>query len=72
MVVPDIHPVTSPLPDERDVGLAVALGHLSLRYTACLTAAMIFVQVWPGPVTVHGGRGAGSPRLPNERLYLHP
>jgi len=52
--------------------VVVVLGGLSLRYMACTTAALIFVQVWPGPVVVSEDRGEGIRRLPNERLYLHP
>lgn len=36
--------MTSPLPNEPDVHLVVRLSGLHLHYTACLTAALIFVQ----------------------------
>ncbi|CRY81695.1 hypothetical protein SAMN05421776_103653 [Nocardia farcinica] len=72
MVMPGERPVTSPLPYERDVCLAVILAGMSLRYVACLTAALIFVQIWPGRVLVVDDPAAAYPRLPTERLYVEP
>ncbi|MGY1982915.1 hypothetical protein ACW9HP_30140 [Nocardia gipuzkoensis] len=41
-----------------------------------MTAALVFVcevsARRPGTVTVQSGTCAGLPRLPGERLYLHP
>ncbi|MGK8555238.1 hypothetical protein [Nocardia gipuzkoensis] len=50
---------------------------MHLDYAACLTAALTFMQHWRAKhhhdaVTVIPGDTAGLPRLPNERLYLHP
>ncbi len=67
--------MTSPLPDEPDVHLVVRLSGLHLHYTACLTAALIFVQDeairhHTDGVSVADGAPVRLPRLPNERLYL--
>ncbi|WP_454197745.1 hypothetical protein [Nocardia sp. Marseille-Q1738] len=51
---------------------------IRLDFAACLTAALVFVQVWAarkhhsGTLTVHLGDTAGLPRLPTERLYIEP
>lgn len=68
---------TSPLPDEMDVHLVVRLGGVLLHFSACLTAALIFIQDQElhhsvDAVTVLGGDTAGLRRLPSERLYLEP
>lgn len=67
----------SPHPDEPDVHLSVFLHGLWLDFTACLTAALLFVQDFrahhhPDAVHVIPGDSTGLPRLPNERLYLEP
>lgn len=52
--------------------------NMRVDFAACLTAAMVFVQVWAarehhfGTLTVHHGNTAGLPRLPTERLYIEP
>ncbi|MGQ4617618.1 hypothetical protein [Nocardia sp. R7R-8] len=69
--------MTSPHPDDPDIHLSVFLHGLRLDFTACLTAALLFVQDFrtrhhPDAVQVLPGETAGLPRLPNERLYLEP
>ncbi|MGY2125876.1 hypothetical protein ACW9HJ_30910 [Nocardia gipuzkoensis] len=66
----------SPCPDEPDVHLSVLISSVRMEFVACVTAALVFVcdvaARHPGTVTVQSGTCAGLPRLPGERLYLHP
>lgn len=67
----------SPRPDEEDVHLHIEFPGVRMDFTACLTAAMIFVQDWRAhrgheSLTVIPGATDDLPRLPNERLYLEP
>ncbi|WP_329405461.1 hypothetical protein OG563_26735 [Nocardia vinacea] len=66
----------SPMPGERDVHLVINLDGITLNYTACLTAALVFIQDWRNrtypSVTVHDKPLSAYPRLPNERLFLEP
>ncbi|TQM26478.1 hypothetical protein [Nocardia bhagyanarayanae] len=64
----------SPLPSEPDVHLSVFLHGVRMDYTACLTAALNFVQEhearhYVDAVTIYLEQRT-FPRLPNERLYL--
>ncbi|MEU4340936.1 hypothetical protein AB0H00_06630 [Nocardia sp. NPDC023852] len=65
----------SPQPEEEDVHLSVQLGDVLFHFTACVTAALLFIQDcraqrYPKHVTVSSGDTGNYPRLPNERLYL--
>lgn len=67
----------SPRPQEADVHLSVFLHGLRMDFRACMTAASVFVQEWRHmhwhePVQVFTDDGSQYPRLPCERLYLHP
>lgn len=67
----------SPHPEEADVHLAVQLGHVRLDFTACVTAALLFIQdcrdrCYPKHLAVIPDDSRRYPRLPNERLYLEP
>ncbi|MGO4614963.1 hypothetical protein AB4305_07810 [Nocardia sp. 2YAB30] len=67
----------SPYPEESDVHLAVQLGNVRFDFTACATAALLFIQDcrarrYPKHVAVIPGDTHRYPRLPNERLYLEP
>jgi hypothetical protein len=54
----------------------VQFATIRMEFVACLTAALVFVQDVAGrhlcDVTVGAVHYADLPRLPNERLYLHP
>lgn len=62
----------SPHPDEEDVHLRVEFNDLRIDFIACLTAALLFVQVYPDAVSVIPDKATGLRRLPNECLYLEP
>ncbi|WP_433598813.1 hypothetical protein ACQPXH_24355 [Nocardia sp. CA-135953] len=67
----------SPLPGDPDVHLSVFLHGARFDFTACLTAALIFVHEhqarhFADAVTVDLGDTSGYQRLPCERLYLSP
>ncbi|WP_157172653.1 hypothetical protein [Nocardia exalbida] len=69
--------MTTPRPEEPDVHLRVLLGDLSLDFAACHTAAVRFIREWravriAADLIVVPGDTAWLPRLPCERLYLHP
>ncbi|MGO4613277.1 hypothetical protein AB4305_16230 [Nocardia sp. 2YAB30] len=65
----------SPQPEEEDVHLVVQLGDVLFHFTACVTAALLFIQDcraqrYPKHVAVTSVDTGSYPRLPNERLYL--
>ncbi|MFQ6394370.1 hypothetical protein ACLMAJ_13015 [Nocardia sp. KC 131] len=67
----------SPMPGEKDVHLSVFLHGVRMDFSACLTAALCFVEDhrshhYIDAVNVIPGDTSGIPRLPNERLYLDP
>ncbi|MCP2279865.1 hypothetical protein APR11_002297 [Nocardia amikacinitolerans] len=67
----------SPRPAEPDVHLAVFVRGTRFDFTACMTAALWFLQEhqqrrYVDAVSVSLADGAQYPRLPNERLYLEP
>lgn len=63
----------SPRPYEPDVRLSIFLHGDRFDFIACRTAAELFVHEWhPGTATIVPGTAPNLPRLPNERLYLHP
>lgn len=71
------HQGISPILDDPDVHLSVFLHGARFDFTACRTAALIFVQAhqaqhYHDAVTVDFGDTSGYPRLPCERLYLGP
>ncbi|MEU7768966.1 hypothetical protein AB0B25_28245 [Nocardia sp. NPDC049190] len=68
---------TSPHPEEADVHLTVQISNARFDFTACVTAALLFVQDchyrrYPRHVAVISDDTRDYPRLPNERLYLNP
>ncbi|WP_327118432.1 hypothetical protein OHB12_10325 [Nocardia sp. NBC_01730] len=72
---PNMDNPMSPQPEEEDVHLSVQLGDVLFHFTACVTAALLFIQDcrahrYPKHVTVTSGDTGSYPRLPNERLYL--
>ncbi|WP_067795553.1 hypothetical protein [Nocardia beijingensis] len=67
--------MTSPLPNDPDVHLSVFLHGVRLDFTACLTAALTFMEDhrkrhYVDAVHILPDNAEGWPRLPNERLYL--
>ncbi|MGI5219209.1 hypothetical protein [Nocardia sp. CA-290969] len=69
--------VSSPAPDEPDVHLCATLQGIQFHFTACLTAALVFVQeqrhhCYFDTVRVVSGSTAGLRRMANERLFLLP
>jgi hypothetical protein len=65
----------SPHPDEFDVHLVVQLGMVRFDYTACATAALLFIKEfrahsYPKHLAVIHDDTRRYPRMPNERLYL--
>lgn len=73
----EVMALASPLPNEPDVHLSVFVHGVRLDFSACLTAALVFVQEhharhYVDAVSVIGCDPSGLPRLPNERLYLEP
>lgn len=63
----------SPRPHEPDIHLSIYLHGNRFDYLACRTAAEHFLHEWhPRTATIVPGIAVDLPRLPNERLYLHP
>ncbi|MEU7765275.1 hypothetical protein AB0B25_09175 [Nocardia sp. NPDC049190] len=65
----------SPNPKETDVHLVVEFGNVRFDYTACATAASLFMQEcrnyrYPKHLAVVHDDPRRYPRMPNERLYL--
>ncbi|WP_433198494.1 hypothetical protein ACQP1G_04090 [Nocardia sp. CA-107356] len=74
--IPERHDL-SPMPGDPDVHLSIFLHGVRLDYTACMTAALVFVQQhqrehYADAVTIDLGDTSRYPRLPCERLYLGP
>jgi hypothetical protein len=68
---------TSPKPSEMDVHLSAFWHGARMDFTACVTAALLFIQEWRAPhwddaVEVSLDDTDQYPRLPCERLYLEP
>jgi hypothetical protein len=65
------------MPSEMDVHLSVFWHGVRMDFTACVTAACVFVQewrvqYWDDAVEVSIDDSGRYPRLPCERLYLEP